>query len=118
LNALYGDSYEARSAGIEPTRVNPYAIKVMAEISIDISAHHSKGMEEFRRENFDYVVTVCDHAKEACPFFPGETILHKGFDDPSEFTGSEDEILAEVRRVRDEIKGWIEKTFGGESSQR
>jgi len=118
LNALYGSSYEAHSAGIEPTSVNPYAIKVMAEIGIDISAHRSKGMEEFRGENFAYVVTVCDHAKEACPFFPGETILHRGFDDPSEFTGTEDEILAEIRRVRDEIKGWIEKTFGDESSQR
>jgi len=118
LNTLYRSSYEAHSAGIEPTSVNPYAIKVMTEIGIDISTHHSKSMEEFRGENFDYVVTVCDHAKEACPFFPGEIILHEGFDDPSEFTGTEDEILAEVRRVRDEIKGWIEKTFGAESSQR
>ena len=118
LNALYRSIYEAHSAGIEPTSVNPHAIKVMAEIGIDISTHHSKSMEEFRGENFDYVVTVCDHAKEACPFFPGEMILHKGFDDPSEFTGTEDEILEEVRRVRDEIKRWIEKTFGAESPQR
>jgi len=113
LNALYGDRYEAYSAGIEPARVNPYAVKVMAEISIDISRHRSKSIEEFHAENFDYVVTVCDHAKEVCPFFPrGEKFLHKGFDDSSKFKGSEDEILAEVRRVRDEIKDWIKKTFG------
>lgn len=114
LNALYGDIYEARSAGIEPTRINPYAVKAMAEIGIDISKHRSKSIEEFRGKNFEYVVTVCDHAKEACPFFPGEKVLHKGFKDPSGFKGSEDEVLTQVRRVRDEIKDWIEKTFGKE----
>lgn len=112
MNALYGDRYEAYSAGIEPAKVNPYAIEVMAEIGIDISKHRSKSIEEFRRKNFDYVVTVCDHAKEACPFFPGDEVLHKGFEDPSEFKGTEDEILAEVRRVRYEIRDWIRETFG------
>ncbi len=111
LNALKGDRYEAYSAGIEPGRINPYAVKAMAEVGIDISTHRSKSIEEFRGENFDYVVTVCDHAKEACPFFPGERILHKGFKDPSEFKGTEDEILEKVRDVRDEIKDWIEKTL-------
>jgi arsenate reductase len=111
LNALYGDKYEARSAGIEPAEVNPYAIKVMAEIGIDISKHLSKSIKEFRGQNFDYVATVCDHAKDTCPFFPGEEILHKGFKDPSEFKGNEDEILEKVRQVRDEITVWIEKTF-------
>jgi len=113
LNALYGDKYEAYSAGIEPAEVNPYSIKVMAEVGIDISKHRSKSIKEFRGKNFEYVVTVCDHAKEACPFFPGGAIfLHEGFKDPAEFKGAEDEILAEVRRVRDEIKVWIEETFG------
>lgn len=104
LNALYGDRYEGYSAGMETAKVNPYAVKVMAEIGIDISAHRSKSIEEFRGKSFDYVVTVCDHAKEACPFFPGEKILHRDFEDPSEFKGTTDEILEEVRRVRDEIK--------------
>ncbi len=113
LNAHYGDRYEAYSAGIEPARVNPYAVRIMTEIGIDISKQRSKSIEEFRGKNFDYIVTVCDQAKEACPFFPrGKKFLHKGFDDPSKFKGSEDEILAEVRRVRDEIKDWIKKTFG------
>ena len=117
LNALYGDRYEGSSAGIEPARVNPYAIKVMAEIGIDISKYRSKSIEDFRGKNFDYVVTVCDHAKEVCPFFPGEKILHRSFEDPSEFKGNEDEILEEVRRVRDEIKDWIEKTLGKQRVQ-
>jgi len=117
LNALYGDRYEGYSAGIEPAKINPYAVKVMAEIGIDISTHRSKSIEEFRGENFDYVVTVCDHTKEACPFFPGEKVLHKGFKDPSEFKGTEDEMLEKVRGVRDEIKDWIEKTFSKEGFQ-
>ena len=113
LRTLYGDRYEAYSAGTQPTKVNPYAIKVMSEIGIDISNHRSKSAEEFRGKEFDYVVTVCDDAKEACPFFPGgKTYLHKGFKDPSEFKGNENEIVAEFQRVRDEIKRWIEETFG------
>jgi len=117
LNALYGGRYEGFSAGIEPTQVNPYAVKVMAEIGIDISTHRSKSIEDFRGKNFNYVVTVCNHAKEVCPFFPGEEIFHKGFEDPSDFIGTEDEILKEVRRVRDEIKDWLEITFGREGSK-
>lgn len=111
LNALYEDKYEAYSAGIEPAKVNPHAIRAMAEVGIDISKYRSKSIEEFRGKNFNYVVTVCDHARETCPFFPGEKLLHKGFEEPTEFEGTEDEILAKVRRVRDEIKDWIEKTF-------
>jgi len=89
----------------------------MAEIGIDISKHRSKSIEEFREKNFDYVVTVCDHAKEVCPFFPGEKILHRSFEDPSEFKGNENEILDEVRRIRDKIKDWIEKTLGKQRVQ-
>lgn len=100
------------TAGIQPSQVNPYAIKVMKEIGIDISKQRSKSVEEFRGEKFDLVATVCDQAKEACPFFPGgKKFLHKGFKDPSQFKGTEEEILAEVRRVRDEIKDWIEKVL-------
>ena len=112
LNALYGDKYKSYSAGVTPTTVNPYVVKTMAEIGIDISGNRSKSIEEFRGENFDYVVTVCDGAKETCPFFPGEKIIHKEFEDPSKFTGSEEEILKQVRRVRNEIKEWIKETFG------
>lgn len=117
LNALYSDRYEGYSAGLEPTKINSYAVKAMAEIGIDISKHRSKSINEFRGKSFDYVVTVCDHAKEVCPFFPGEKILHKGFEDPSEFKGTEEEILDEVRRIRDEIKDWIEQTFSKERFQ-
>jgi len=111
LNAFYNDKYEAYSAGTEPGELNPYVVKAMAEIGIDISKQRPKSLEEFRGQKFDYVVTVCNRAREACPFFPGKVILHKGFDDPSKFKGSEDEILEKVRRVRDQIKNWIEKTF-------
>lgn len=112
LNLLYGDRYQGYSAGVTPTKVNPYVVKAMAEIGIDISGNRSKSIEEFRGKNFNYVVTVCDGAKEACPFFPGEKVIHKGFEDPSRFKGSEEEILKGVRRVRDEIKEWIKSTFG------
>jgi len=111
VNALYGDRYDAYSAGIHPAEVNPYAIRVMREMGVDLSTYRSKSIEEFRGRNFNYVVTVCDQAKEVCPFFPGEKILHRSFPDPSTFKGSEDQILADVRKVRDEIKKWIEQTF-------
>ena len=111
LNALHGDRYEGHSAGMEVTKVNHYVIKVMMELGMDLSRHRSKSVEEFRGKIFNYVVTVCDHAKEICPFFPGEKILHKSFDDPSEFKGSEEEILSKTRRVRNEIRDWIVKTF-------
>ena len=81
LNAFCGDRFEGYSAGIEPNEVNPYVIKAMAEVGIDISKYRSKSIEEFQGKHFDFVVTVCDQAKEACPFFPGKTILHKGFQD-------------------------------------
>ena len=111
LNAFYGDKYEGYSAGVTPTKVNPYVVKSMAEIGIDISRNHSKSIEEFRGENFNYVVTVCDSASEACPFFPGEEVIHKSFDDPSQFKGSEKEILKQVRQVRQEINEWIKSRF-------
>lgn len=111
LNHLYGDRYEAYSAGVTPTKVNPYVIKAISEIGIDISGNRSKSIEEFRGKSFNYVVTVCDSAREACPFFPGKEVIHQAFEDPNGFTGSEEEILKDVRRVREEIKDWIKKTF-------
>jgi arsenate reductase len=113
LNALYGDRYEAYSAGTQPSKVNPRAVKVMAEIEIDISNNRSKSVEEFRNMKFDYVITVCDYAKETCPFFPGgKKYIHSSFEDPSEFRGKENEAIAIFRRVRDDIREWIERTFG------
>jgi len=112
LRALYGNRYEVFSAGTEPGRVSPYAIKVMAEIGIDIGAHRAKSLQEFLNQKFDYMVTVCDHAKESCPYFPGgKKILHQSFEDPSTLTGSEEEIIAGFRRIRDEIRRWIEEEF-------
>jgi arsenate reductase len=111
LNKLCGDRYKAKSAGITPTQINPYVVKAMAEIGIDLSLRQSKSILEFQGKTFDFVVTVCDAAREACPFFPGEKEIHKNFPDPSTFKGSEEEILQKVRVVRDEIKEWVENTF-------
>ena len=111
MNKLCGDKYKAESAGVTPTQVNPYVAKVMAEIGIDLSTHRSKSIMEFQGKTFDYVVTVCDSAREVCPFFPGEKEMHKSFPDPTAFEGSEEEVLPKVRAVRDEIKQWVENTF-------
>jgi len=111
MKSLYGEYYDVYSAGIEPLEVNPYAVKVMKEIGLDISKQRSKSVDEFRDFRFDYVVTVCDQAKESCPFFPGGAIIHKGFKDPSPSSGNEDEILASFRRTRDEIKIWIQEAL-------
>jgi arsenate reductase len=111
VNHLYGDKYTAHSAGTNPTTVNPFVIRVMEEVGIDVSAHQSKSIEVFSGRRFDFVVTVCDTAKETCPYFPGDMILHKSFEDPSTFQGTDEEVLDGVRRVRDEIAAWLAKTF-------
>lgn len=112
LRHLYGDSYEAYSGGIEPGILEPLAVRIMKEVGIDISGQRSKNAVIFLNENFDYVVTVCDHAREVCPFFPGGAIrLHQSFEDPSRFEGTEEEKLAMFRQVRDEIGEWIRSTF-------
>lgn len=115
LRAMHGDRYEAFSAGTEVTRINPYVFKSMAEIGIDLSGHRSKHLQEFLSEEFDYVVTVCDSANENCPYFPNaKHRLHNSFPDPSQFTGTEAEILNAIAAVREEIKSWIQETFGCE----
>ncbi|MCR4288807.1 MAG: arsenate reductase ArsC [Candidatus Scalindua sp.] len=113
LNHLCGSKYEAYSTGTEPSIVNPYAIRVLAEIDIDISGNRSKGIEEFQTMKFDYVVTVCDNAKETCPFFPrGKKYIHKSFDDPSGVEGEDsDNKLAIFKKVRNEIMDWVKETF-------
>jgi arsenate reductase len=111
LQTIYGNRFEAFSAGVKPTKVNPYAIEVLKELGIDISNHISKSIEEYRDITFDYVITVCDIAKESCPFFPGNKVIHKSFKDPSENQKDVVETLQEFRTVRDEIKTWIEQIF-------
>ena len=91
----------------------------MAELGIDILSHRSKHVNEFLGMDIDYIITVCDHAKQVCPFFPsGKEFMHKGFQDPAAFTGREDEKIAIFRRVRDEIGEWIVESFGGERGER
>src|SRR6266481_6021302 len=106
LKKVAGDILNVQSAGSKPAGyVHPLAIQVMKEIGIDISAHHSKHMNAFLQEPVETVITVCGNADQACPMFPGQLNRHHwGFDDPAHATGSEEEILAEFRRVRDEIK--------------
>lgn len=112
LRSMYGDKYEVFSAGTEVTKVNSFVAKSMAQIGIDLSSHRSKSIEEFKNQEIDTVVTVCDNAKEACPFFAGaKEVIHQSFSDPSQFTGTEAEILEQVAVVRDEIRTWIEETF-------
>ncbi len=110
LRHLAGDRFEAHSAGTEATRVRPLAIRAMDEVGVDITGQVSKTLERYLGEPFDYVITVCDDANEACPFFPGaKDRLHWPFEDPSRAEGSEEECLAIFRRVRDEIKVHIEQ---------
>jgi arsenate reductase len=98
------DRYEAHSAGTEPSAVRPEVISVMGELGIDVSAQQSKGIERYLDQRFDWVVTVCDRARESCPVFPGaERTSHWGFDDPAEAGGDAEARLGVYRRVRDEI---------------
>ena len=103
-----GDRFEVESAGTKPGRVRPEAIAVMKELGIDISDHRSKHVDEFQGKSFDYVLTVCDNANESCPVFPGHAKrIHKAFEDPAAFQGTEEERLALFRRVRDEIRDYL-----------
>lgn len=110
LRHIAGDRFEAFSAGTRPADIRPEAIKVMDEIEIDISGHYPKFVDEFIGQNFDYVVTVCDSAKEACPVFPGKAErLHWSFQDPAAVQGSDGERLSAFRKIRDEIRARIGK---------
>jgi arsenate reductase len=109
---LKGDAIEPSSAGIVAHGLDPRAVQVMAEEGVDISGQRSKRVDDLRGQRFDYVVTVCDNANERCPIFPGgTTVVHVGFDDPpslARWAGSEEEALAHYRRVRDEIRAFVE----------
>lgn len=109
-----GENVEVCSAGTEPKEVNPIAVRVMSEIGVDISMHRSNHVREYVGRSFDYVITVCDNAARNCPRFPGDGVrLHWPFDDPADANGSEEDVLGEFRRVRNEIgakiKSWLEE---------
>jgi arsenate reductase len=115
LRAAAGDLIEVASAGSKPAGyVHPKSIEVMKEIGIDISGHSSKHLDEFLNRNVDTVITVCGNADQACPMFPGQVNrFHWGFDDPAHATGTEEEILNEFRRVRDQIRLVFESYAAG-----
>jgi arsenate reductase (thioredoxin) len=109
LRHLAGDRFEVMSAGTEATHARPLAVRAMEEIGVDISGQESKTLDRYLQEPFDYVITVCDDANEACPFFPGaQRKLHWSFEDPSKAEGSEEERLEVFRRVRDGIKDRVQ----------
>lgn len=109
---LKNESIEAYSAGVEKHGMNPFAVKVMGEAGVDMGSHRSKLVEEVPVDFFDYVVTVCSNAHESCPVFPGRAkVVHHGFDDPPRLAkglNSEEDILAIYRRVRDQIRAYVE----------
>ncbi len=110
LRNLAGKRFEVISAGLEPGIVNPRAIMVMKEDGVDISHHTSKDVTQFIGQKFDYIITVCDNAKEQCPYFPGfAERIHWSYEDPAAANGTEAEILAVFRKVRDQIKDNIQK---------
>lgn len=116
LNTLGYGKWRAQSGGLFPSYVHPLAIRVMAEIGIDISQQTSKSLDSFLGENFDYIITLCDHAAKVCPNFPGHAIrLHWSLEDPAIAVGTIDERLIIFRRVRDEIKKRIESLLESES---
>jgi arsenate reductase (thioredoxin) len=106
-----GDRFTVESAGTKPSILRPEAITVMKEVGIDISSHRSKHVDEFAGQNFDYVLTVCDNAKESCPLFFGKAArLHHSFNDPAAVEGSEEKRLGAFRKIRDELRAYL-KTF-------
>ena len=111
------DKFDVFSAGLKPSTVNPIAIKVMNELGIDISKHTSDDVNKYIVEEFDYIITVCDNAKESCPVLPGNgKRIHWSFKDPADVVGSEEEVLAEFRKVRDKIKSTLEQFIDEQNS--
>jgi arsenate reductase (thioredoxin) len=112
LKHITQNKYEIDSAGTKPSMVRPEAIKALAEIGIDISENRSKSVEEFVDKEIDYVLTVCDNAKENCPYFPAKTkVIHHSFEDPADVQGDEEARLTAFRKIRDEIKQYFERDF-------
>ena len=118
LRDRYGDQYDVYSAGTERTHVRPLATLVMEEVNVDLSDHHSKTIDDLGDRTFDVVVTVCDAAREACPYLPAEEEnLHRSFEDPSSAQGTDEERRAVFRRVRDALADWIDETFAPEATE-
>ena len=112
LGTRMGDRYEAYSAGTHPGRVHPLAIAAMKEIGIDISGHQSEHVDVYTTTAMDHVITVCDSARESCPYVPAKRQnIHHSFTDPSAADGSDEDRLEAFRRIRDEIDAWIADTF-------
>jgi arsenate reductase len=113
-----GDAFEVESAGTKPGTVRPEAIKAMQELGIDLSGHRSKHVDEFEGQRFDYVITVCDDAKESCPIFPGAVNrLHQSFEDPPPpSVGTDEERMTIFRRVRDQLRTYL-KSFASEAAR-
>jgi arsenate reductase len=112
-----GARFEVESAGVSPTRVRPEAVAAMRELGIDIAGQRSKSVDEFAGRQFDYVITVCDNAREQCPVFPAATRrVHWSFDDPAAAAGDESERLAVFRRVRDEIRARLGEFIAAEAA--
>lgn len=103
-----GDKFEVESAGVIASFVRPLAIQALREVGIDISNHRSKSVADFDGQHFDYVITVCDHAKETCPYFPdAATRIHKNFTDPAAADGTDEDKLVVFKKVRDELREWL-----------
>ena len=119
LRHTAGDMFEVQSAGVSPSSVRPEAIEAMDEIGIDISNHRSKSVDEFVGQDFDYIITVCDNAKEACPVFPGKARrIHKNFEDPpTASVGDHNSRMDIFRRVRDELRDWLKDFIEAETAK-
>jgi arsenate reductase len=119
LRHTAGDMFEVQSAGVSPSSVRPEAIEAMDEIGIDISRHRSKSVDEFMGQDFDYIITVCDNAKETCPVFPGKARrIHKNFEDPpTASVGDHNSRMAIFRRVRDELRDWLKDFIEAETAK-
>lgn len=111
VNHYFSNQWSAKSAGTQVTFINPFAIQAMKEVGIDISSQTSKTIETFQGQMFDLVVTVCDRAKETCPFFPGKMVIHKSFVDPSNVEGTEREKLLAFCHTRDKIYTWLSEAL-------
>ena len=112
LKHIRQNEFEVFSAGTKPSIVRPEAVKVLAEVGIDISKNRSKSVDEFTNQNIDYVLTVCDNAKESCPYFPAQTkLIHHSFADPAEVEGDEETRLSAFRRARDQIQDYLNGSF-------
>ncbi len=114
LRRLADDRYDVFSAGTRPSHVRPEAIAAMREVGVDISSNRSKSVDEFAGQSFDYVITVCDNAKESCPVFPGSVKrIHWSFEDPASVQGTDEQRLSAFRRIRDEIKARLQEFCRG-----